>query len=162
MSLKSIAENGVSSTAQTGFRIVNRVVDWITQDRMELINITDRVNDIVRKSGIRDGIVHLQSLHTTASVFLNEWQDALLCDVKNSWNNWSIAKRAGDTTTRPTRIVSARTPILIYAAWFSGRVFACRYATPRCYSGPGRASYWRNWTGRAADRCPFRYRESDG
>ena len=33
------------------------------------------------KSGVRDGIVHLQSLHTTTAVFLNEWQDALLHDV---------------------------------------------------------------------------------
>src|SRR5258708_32831140 len=60
----------------------NRVLDWITNDRMQLINITDRINEIVRKSGVRDGIVHLQSLHTTTAVFLNEWQDALLQDVK--------------------------------------------------------------------------------
>ncbi len=65
-----------------GVRIVSRVIDWVTTDRMELINITDRVNDIVKRSGIREGIVHLQSLHTTASVFLNEWQDALLHDVR--------------------------------------------------------------------------------
>jgi secondary thiamine-phosphate synthase enzyme len=71
----------VAAPAQ-GYRIVNRVVDWITNDRMELLNITDRINEIVRKSGIRDGIVHLQSLHTTTAVFLNEWQDALLDDVK--------------------------------------------------------------------------------
>jgi secondary thiamine-phosphate synthase enzyme len=37
---------------------------------------------VVRKSGIRDGLVHLQSLHTTTSVFLNEWQDALLHDMR--------------------------------------------------------------------------------
>jgi len=60
----------------------NRVLDWITSDRTQLINITDRINEIVRKSGVRDGIVHLQSLHTTTAVFLNEWQDALLQDVK--------------------------------------------------------------------------------
>ena len=47
-----------------------------------MINVTDRINEIVRKSGIRDGIVHLQSLHTTTAVFINEWQDALLHDVK--------------------------------------------------------------------------------
>src|SRR5579871_3832166 len=66
----------------SGVKIFNRVVDWITNERMQLINITDRINEIVRKSGIQDGIVHLQSLHTTAAVFLNEWQDALLHDVK--------------------------------------------------------------------------------
>jgi len=64
------------------FKIFHRVVDWITNDRLQLINITDRINEIVRKSGIRDGIVHLQSLHTTTAVFLNEWQDALLADVR--------------------------------------------------------------------------------
>ena len=77
--------NGSSKPASLpvdGFRIVNRVIDWVTTDRMQLINITDRINEIVKKSGIREGIVHLQSLHTTASVFLNEWQDALLHDVR--------------------------------------------------------------------------------
>ncbi|MFN0170382.1 MAG: secondary thiamine-phosphate synthase enzyme YjbQ [Bryobacteraceae bacterium] len=65
-----------------GYKIFNRVVDWITADRTQLINITDRINEIVRKSGVRDGIVHLQSLHTTTAVFLNEWQDALIHDAK--------------------------------------------------------------------------------
>lgn len=76
------SQTGSQTSSQGGFRIFNRIVDWITSDRMELINITDRINDIVHKSGVRDGIVHLQSLHTTASVFINEWQDALLHDVK--------------------------------------------------------------------------------
>ena len=65
------------------FKIFNRIVDWITSDRTQLINVTDRINEIVRKSGVRDGIVHLQSLHTTTAVFINEWQDALLHDVKS-------------------------------------------------------------------------------
>ena len=64
------------------YKVVNRIVDWITSDRMQLLNITERVNEIVRKSGIRDGLVHLQSLHTTTAVFINEWQDALLQDVR--------------------------------------------------------------------------------
>ena len=68
--------------AQPGFRITNRVLDWITSERMQILNITDRINDVVRNSGIRDGLVHLHSLHTTTAVFLNEWQDALIEDVK--------------------------------------------------------------------------------
>jgi secondary thiamine-phosphate synthase enzyme len=79
------AETGNSTPALatgTGFKMFNRIVDWITNDRMQLINVTDRINEIVRKSGIRDGIVHLQSLHTTTAVFINEWQDALLHDVR--------------------------------------------------------------------------------
>ncbi len=76
------ASTGSAASGPGGFKIFNRVLDWITSDRTQLINITDRINEIVRKSGVRDGIVHLQSLHTTTAVFLNEWQDALLHDVK--------------------------------------------------------------------------------
>ena len=67
---------------QPRFRVTNRVLDWITSERTQILNITDRVNDVVRNSGIRNGLVHLHSLHTTTGVFLNEWQDALIEDVK--------------------------------------------------------------------------------
>ena len=75
-----VAEIGPAQ--ETGFKMFNRIADWITSDRMQLINITDRINEIVRKSGVREGMVHLQSLHTTTAVFINEWQDALLQDVR--------------------------------------------------------------------------------
>lgn len=75
--------NGSQPAAQNGFKVFSRIVDWITSERMQLINITDRINEIVRKSGVHDGLVHLQSLHTTTAVFINEWQDALLHDVKS-------------------------------------------------------------------------------
>lgn len=68
--------------AGRNFKIFNRIVDWVTSERMQLLNITERINEIVRKSGVVDGLVHLQSLHTTTSIFLNEWQDALLHDVR--------------------------------------------------------------------------------
>lgn len=72
-----------SPTAQQGpFRIFHAVLDWATQERFQLCNLTDRVQEIVRGSGIRDGLVHLQSLHTTAALFLNEWQEALLEDIR--------------------------------------------------------------------------------
>ena len=80
---ESILESPPEAEPQAGVRMFSRIVDWITSDRMQLINITDRINEIVRKSGVREGLVHLQSLHTTTAVFINEWQDALLHDVRN-------------------------------------------------------------------------------
>jgi secondary thiamine-phosphate synthase enzyme len=77
-------ESAPAETSSTGgYKVFNRIVDWITSERMQLLNITERINEIVRKSGIRDGLVHLQSLHTTSGVFLNEWQDALIHDAKH-------------------------------------------------------------------------------
>ena len=80
--LQSPPEEAAPAAPPAGYRIFNRIADWITNERTQLIDVTDRVNEIVRKSGIRNGIVHLQSLHTTTSVFINEWQDALLHDVR--------------------------------------------------------------------------------
>jgi secondary thiamine-phosphate synthase enzyme len=80
--------------APGGFKMFSRVLDWITNERLQLINITDRINEIVRKSGIRDGLVHLQSLHTTTAVFINEWQDALLDDVRSLFNELVPRDRA--------------------------------------------------------------------
>src|SRR5271163_2133682 len=77
-------ETGTAPAGATGhYKVFNRIIDWITNDRLQLLNITERINEIVRRSGVRDGIVHLQSLHTTSAVFINEWQDALLHDVRS-------------------------------------------------------------------------------
>ncbi len=92
--LQETAGDGVEPASQNGFKMFHRVVDWITNERLQLINITDRINEVVRKSGVRDGIVHLQSLHTTTSVFINEWQDALLHDVKTFLEDIVLRDRA--------------------------------------------------------------------
>lgn len=79
---KNPEEAAPQPSSQGNYKVFNRIVDWITIDRMQLLNVTERMNELVRKSGIKDGVIHLQSLHTTTAVFLNEWQDALLEDVK--------------------------------------------------------------------------------
>jgi secondary thiamine-phosphate synthase enzyme len=53
-----------------------------TEGRVELIDITDRVLDLVRRAGVREGIVSLWSMHTTFAVFMNEAQRALHADIK--------------------------------------------------------------------------------
>ena len=63
-------------------RIAQKVIDLATRERSEFVNITDRVNEVVRHSGVSTGLVHVQSLHTTAGVFVCEWQDALIEDAK--------------------------------------------------------------------------------
>ena len=45
-----------------------------TRERLELINITRDLNDVVRKHGLKAGFVIVQSLHTTTAVFINEFQ----------------------------------------------------------------------------------------
>ena len=53
-----------------------------SDQRIELVDLTNRVMDYVRKCGIREGLVNIWSMHTTCAVFINEFQTALLADIK--------------------------------------------------------------------------------
>jgi secondary thiamine-phosphate synthase enzyme len=53
-----------------------------THQRVELIDLTDRVMAHVRTMPVREGVVSLWSLHTTSALFINESQQALLADIK--------------------------------------------------------------------------------
>ncbi len=51
-------------------------------DRVELIDLTDRVMAHVRESGVKEGMISLWSMHTTCTLFINESQKALEVDIK--------------------------------------------------------------------------------
>lgn len=53
-----------------------------TRERLELINITRDLNELIRKRGLKAGFIIVQSLHTTTAVFINEFQQALVDDMK--------------------------------------------------------------------------------
>ena len=53
-----------------------------TEARFQLVDVTDRIRTLVRASGIAEGTLNLQSLHTTCSVLINESQTALVADIK--------------------------------------------------------------------------------
>ncbi len=54
-----------------------------TSKRFELIDITDRVEEIVEKSGIRNGICLVFAPHATAAIVANEHEWGLLQDMLN-------------------------------------------------------------------------------
>jgi secondary thiamine-phosphate synthase enzyme len=53
-----------------------------TAERLELVDLTERVRSFVAASGVAEGQAQIWSLHTTAGVFVNEWQEALLADMR--------------------------------------------------------------------------------
>ena len=50
--------------------------------RMDFVNITDRVTEEVRKSGVREGLCLVNAMHITASVFINDDEPGLHEDYK--------------------------------------------------------------------------------
>ena len=51
-------------------------------ERMAFENITPRVAEIVRKSGIQEGLCLVNAMHITASVFINDDEPGLHSDYK--------------------------------------------------------------------------------
>jgi secondary thiamine-phosphate synthase enzyme len=70
-------------TKEGTYKIASTTLIIRTDDRVELKCITNEIAAFVEQSPVRDGIVHVSSLHTTAGVIMNEVQDALLSDMTN-------------------------------------------------------------------------------
>ncbi len=51
-----------------------------TRQRREYINITPQVEDVVRRSGVREGLVLVNPMHITASCFVNDDEQGLIRD----------------------------------------------------------------------------------
>ena len=56
---------------------------WFETERaVELVNITSRIEEIVRKSGVREGLCLVNAMHITASVFINDDEPGLHKDFE--------------------------------------------------------------------------------
>ncbi|RKY42777.1 MAG: YjbQ family protein [Candidatus Makaraimicrobium thalassicum] len=54
-----------------------------TPHRRSYINITPRIEEIIRASGIREGLCLVNAMHITASVYINDDEPGLLEDYDN-------------------------------------------------------------------------------
>jgi secondary thiamine-phosphate synthase enzyme len=74
--------DGVSTASVNGLTIHGETFVIDTDDRIQLVDLTERIMGFVRRLRVREGVVSLWSLHTTCAVFINEFQTALLSDIK--------------------------------------------------------------------------------
>src|SRR4030088_3149378 len=72
----------VATAKLGGLTIHGETLIISTDERIELVDLTNRVMEFVRRFNMREGLVSLWSMHTTCSLFINEFQTALLTDIK--------------------------------------------------------------------------------
>ena len=53
-----------------------------TSQTHEYVNITDRVEEIVRVSGIQEGLVLVSAMHITAGVYVNDAESGLIAEIR--------------------------------------------------------------------------------
>jgi len=58
--------------------MIGKRLRFETSHPTEFVDITDRLRDEVRRAGLKAGRVHLQSLHTTVGIAINENEPLLI------------------------------------------------------------------------------------
>ena len=72
----------VASAKIGGLTIQSETIVVQTDQRIELVDLTKQVMEFVRRFNVHEGLVSLWSMHTTCTLFINEFQTALLSDIK--------------------------------------------------------------------------------
>jgi secondary thiamine-phosphate synthase enzyme len=62
-------------------RIHSEYMTVQTKEKREFMNITPNIKDAAEKSGIRDGLILISSLHANSGVFVNDEDPGLLQDI---------------------------------------------------------------------------------
>lgn len=52
----------------------------VTRDPTQFVDLTDQIEEIAAESGLRSGLVNVQTLHTTTAIVVNEHEPLLLAD----------------------------------------------------------------------------------
>ena len=76
---------------QSAWSVAHERLALGTQEPQQFIDITERVLSCVRLSGVSDGMVTVQSMHTTASILVNENEPLLLDDLGRVLAGWAPA-----------------------------------------------------------------------
>ncbi|GAB6188689.1 secondary thiamine-phosphate synthase enzyme YjbQ [Marinitoga arctica] len=61
---------------------VTKYLWFNTKEKIEIIHLTDVVEEFVKESGILDGYVLVSAMHLTASIYINDYEPGLIEDIK--------------------------------------------------------------------------------
>ncbi len=65
-------------------KIINHIIELSTSATLDFINITEKIKKIVKENGIKNGVINIQSMHTTMAVIVQEAEPLLLGDLKKT------------------------------------------------------------------------------
>lgn len=66
---------------------LRKTLTFEVAERMDFVNITREVEDVLRESGVQEGLCLVNAMHITASVFINDDEPGLHEDYKR-WLEW--------------------------------------------------------------------------
>lgn len=66
----------------SNFKVFSTSHSFSTKGEIDFIDLTDKVQEVVSKSGIKNGLVHVFAPHATGILILTENEYSLLNDIK--------------------------------------------------------------------------------
>ena len=63
-------------------KISNLIINLKTAAQLDFINITQKIEEKIKRVGIKNGVINIQSLHTTMAIIVNEAEPLLIADIK--------------------------------------------------------------------------------
>jgi len=64
-------------------KIFNQSFTFSTKEEIEFIDLTSKVKEVVNRSGIRNGLIHVFAPHATGVIILTEHEPSLDNDIKD-------------------------------------------------------------------------------
>jgi secondary thiamine-phosphate synthase enzyme len=66
----------------SNFKVVNRTYTFTTKGEIDFVDLSDKLQEEVTQSGVKNGLVHVFAPHATGILILTENDEALLEDIK--------------------------------------------------------------------------------
>jgi secondary thiamine-phosphate synthase enzyme len=63
-------------------KVTTEYLYFNTKKQQEFVRITDDLAGIVKKSGVKEGLMLVAAMHITAGVFVNDWENGLIHDFQ--------------------------------------------------------------------------------
>jgi secondary thiamine-phosphate synthase enzyme len=64
-------------------KVFNTSFTLSTEERCEVSDVTKLIREVIQQSPVANGIALVNTLHTTCALLINEFQSALIDDLKN-------------------------------------------------------------------------------
>ena len=79
----TVRRDAPQAISTTGALVVHaESLELQTTDRVELVDLTELIREVLGRSPVREGLASLWSMHTTCALFINEVQSALHADIR--------------------------------------------------------------------------------
>ncbi len=63
-------------------KTANKIIEIKLKKQLDIIDLTEEIKSFVKEIKIKNGLINIQSLHTTAAIFIQENEPLLLEDIK--------------------------------------------------------------------------------